>query len=86
MRTWCVSSKSPIPKSELPALLETTVRFFVPARRSGGDQIFGNAAEAEAAHQDRGAVAQCVALASSALATRLSIGVSIIWRRSDAIL
>ena len=47
-----------MPKSRRPALFETTVRFFVPARRTAAIRFSGMPHSAEAAHQNRGAVAQ----------------------------
>ncbi len=45
-----------MPKSSTPALLLMTVRLLRAARVQRLDQVLGNAAEAEAAHQDRRAV------------------------------
>ena len=45
-----------MPKSSTPALLLMTVRSLRAARVQRLDQVLGNAAQAEAAHHDRGAV------------------------------
>ena len=45
-----------MPKSSTPALLLMTVRSCGAARVQRGDQVLGDAAQAEAAHHDRRAV------------------------------
>ena len=45
-----------MPKSSIPALLETSVRSFEPFAAQRSDQIFGNAAQAETTEQNRRAI------------------------------
>ena len=58
-------SRMPMPKSSTPALLLMTVRSLRAARVQRRDQVLGNAAEAEAAHHDRGAVGTSATAASA---------------------